>query len=41
VPPEELPSDAAVLEYVRTHRGAIGYVESQPGDGVKTLRVTP
>lgn len=41
VPPEELPNDAAILEYVKTHRGAIGYVETPPGDGVKTLTVTP
>ena len=41
VPPEELPSDAAVVEYVRTHRGAIGYVETAPGGGVKTLTVRP
>lgn len=43
VPPEELASDAAVLEYVRTHRGAIGYIDGiiPPGDGVKTIAVTP
>ena len=41
VPPEELSSDAAVIEYVRTHRGAIGYVSKTPGDGVKVLTVTP
>lgn len=41
VPPEELPNDAAILAYVKSHRGAIGYVEAPPGDGVKTLAVTP
>ena len=43
VPPEELASDMAVLEYVRTHRGAIGYIDGiiPPGDGVKTITVTP
>jgi hypothetical protein len=41
VPPEALSSDAAVIEYVKTHRGAIGYVEAAPGDGVKVLTVTP
>ncbi|HEX6099204.1 MAG TPA: hypothetical protein VF432_23020 [Thermoanaerobaculia bacterium] len=43
VPPEELPSDAAVLEYVRTHRGAIGYIHGATpwGEGVKPLTVTP
>jgi ABC-type phosphate transport system substrate-binding protein len=43
VPPEELPSDAAVLEYVKTHRGAIGYIarETPVGDGVKAIAVTP
>jgi ABC-type phosphate transport system substrate-binding protein len=42
VPPEELASDEAVIELVKTHRGAIGYIarETQPGDGVKVLAVT-
>ena len=41
VPPEELSSDAAVIEYVKSHRGAIGYIETPPGGGVKVLTVTP
>jgi ABC-type phosphate transport system substrate-binding protein len=43
VPPEALPSDAAVIEFVKTHRGAIGYINgaTPPGDGVKLLAVTP
>jgi ABC-type phosphate transport system substrate-binding protein len=41
VPPSELSTDAAVIEYVKSHRGAIGYVETAPGDGVKVLAVTP
>lgn len=28
VPPPELASDAAVLDYVRQHRGAVGYVSA-------------
>ena len=43
VPPEELPNDAAVIEFVKTHRGAIGYIarETPVGDDVKVLAVTP
>lgn len=43
VPPATLPSDAAVIEFVKTHRGAIGYIggATPPGDGVKILTVTP
>jgi ABC-type phosphate transport system substrate-binding protein len=43
VPPVELASDTAVMEYVKTHRGAIGYIDGimPPGDGVKTIAVTP
>ena len=43
VPPAELGSDAAILEYVKAHRGAIGYIarETPPGDGVKVIAVTP
>lgn len=38
VPPPELASDEAVLEYVRTHPGAIGYVSaSAKTDGVRTV----
>jgi len=38
-PPPELSSDAQVLEFVRSNRGAIGYVASgtSVGDGVKTV----
>ena len=41
VPPEELPSDREVVEYVKTHRGAIGYIGTVPGDDVKVLTVAP
>lgn len=43
VPPAELASDAAVIAFVKTHRGAIGYIDgaTPPGDGVKVLTVTP
>ncbi len=43
VPPEELPNDAAVIEFVKTHRGAIGYISSETrvSDDVKVLAVTP
>jgi ABC-type phosphate transport system substrate-binding protein len=40
VPPRELESDDAVVEYVRTHAGAVGYVS--PGGavyGVKTVEI--
>ena len=42
VPPVVLASDAAVIEFVKTHRGAIGYIDgaTAPGDGVKALTVT-
>jgi ABC-type phosphate transport system substrate-binding protein len=40
VPPLEKKNDAEVLEYVRTNRGAIGYVsESTPTPGVKVLEI--
>jgi hypothetical protein len=42
VPPPELRSSAAVRDFVRTHRGAIGYVDGQtPRDDVKAIAVTP
>ena len=43
VPPEELANDAAILEYVKVHRGAIGYIAraTPVGDGVKVIPVTP
>ena len=41
IPPPELDSDAAVLDYVRSNRGAIGYVSSASSpSGVKVVRVT-
>lgn len=41
-PPPELASDTAVIDYVRSHPGAIGYVSggASLGRGVKALRVT-
>ncbi len=41
-PPPEMPSDAEVLAYVRSHVGAVGYVASDAavGDGVKVVRLT-
>ena len=43
VPPEELSSDAAIVEYVKSNRGAIGYIDGAlvPGADVKVLTVTP
>lgn len=43
VPPAELRSSSAVLDFVKTHRGAIGYIDAQTprGDGVKVIVVTP
>jgi ABC-type phosphate transport system substrate-binding protein len=41
IPPRELPSDEAVLEFVKANRGAIGYVTSGAAtDGVKVIVVT-
>jgi hypothetical protein len=41
VPPVELASDDAVTDYVRTHRGAVGYVSADAGtNGLKVLEVT-
>jgi ABC-type phosphate transport system substrate-binding protein len=38
VPPPELDTDRAVVEYVRRHRGAVGYVaESADVGAVKTI----
>lgn len=41
-PPPELSSDAQVLEFVRSNRGAIGYVAAGTavGDGVKAVELT-
>ena len=43
VPPDELESDAAVLELVKNNRAAIGYIDAAtpPGDDVKVIAVTP
>jgi ABC-type phosphate transport system substrate-binding protein len=40
IPPRQLPSDAAVIEFVKNNPNAIGYVAAAPGDGVKVIRVT-
>ena len=42
VPPPSVESESEVLEYVRTHPGAIGYVGTGTdlGTGVKALRLT-
>lgn len=42
VPPLEVAGDAAVLDFVKNNRGAIGYIEGNapPGD-VKVLAVRP
>lgn len=37
LPPQPLPDDGAVLEAVRRHPGAIGYVESAPADPAVTV----
>lgn len=41
VPPPELESDAEVLDFVKTNRGAIGYVSSDTKliDGVRELAI--
>ena len=43
IPPIEMASDAAVIEFVRANRGAIGYIDRQTpaGDDVKVVTVTP
>lgn len=43
IPPRQLPSDAAVLAFVKSNRGAIGYIDpaTPPGEGVKVIAVTP
>lgn len=42
IPPAELRSSAAVADFVRAHRGAIGYIDhdTPPGAGVKVIAVT-
>jgi ABC-type phosphate transport system substrate-binding protein len=38
IPPPELESDAAVVEFVAKHKGAVGYVSGSAAiDGVKTV----
>lgn len=41
VPPGELSSDAAVIDFVRSHRGAIGYIDGNtpPAGDVKVVTV--
>ncbi len=42
IPPDEAASSAVVLQFVKTHRGAVGYVErdTAEGEGVKVITVT-
>ena len=41
IPPRELPSDEAVVQFVKSNRGAIGYVSSGAAvDNVKVIAVT-
>lgn len=40
LPPPEKRTEAEVIDYVRRHPGAVGYVES-PTDDVKIVRVEP
>lgn len=41
-PPEEVANDAAVIAYVKSRPGAIGYVSANARlEGVKALRLTP
>ena len=41
VPPPEVTGDAAVIDYVKKNRGAIGYVSADADtNGVKTVTVT-
>lgn len=43
VPPPELRNSDAVVQFVRAHRGAIGYVDRRTplGDDVQAIAVTP
>ena len=43
IPPIEVGSNAAVIEFVKTNRGAIGYIDRQAaaGNDVKVVPVTP
>ena len=40
LPPPEVPGDEAVVEFVRSHPGGIGYVSADVNlDGVKVLEI--
>lgn len=41
VPPVELPTEAQVVEYVRSHAGAIAYVSTSTftGEGIRRIRL--
>lgn len=42
VPPPELNSDEAVVRYVQTHRGAVGYISSvAASNAVKVITIKP
>lgn len=43
IPPVELRTHDAVVDFVKTHRGAIGYVDARApvSDGVKVIAVVP
>lgn len=43
LPPRELPSDAAVIDFVTTNRGAIGYIsrEATVSEGVRVIVIKP
>ena len=43
IPPRQLPNDAAILDFVKSNRDAIGYIDrgTAPGDGLKVIAVTP
>jgi len=41
LPPPEVRSDAAVVEFVKKHPSAIGYIASEPPADVKVIAVTP
>jgi ABC-type phosphate transport system substrate-binding protein len=40
IPPRQLPSDAAVIEFVKNNPNAIGYIAAGPAEGVKVITVT-
>lgn len=43
LPPRELPSDAAVIDFVTKNRGAIGYIsrEATVSEGVRVIVIKP